>query len=62
MKYVSYRVRVQFCSANVYNRAMSKRNTGVGSKKTSHPHKTKKRLAIKHERLEALSKKRKKSN
>jgi len=35
----------------VYNKAMAKRNTGVGKKKKSHPHKTQKRLAIKRELL-----------
>jgi hypothetical protein len=30
---------------------MAKRPTGVGSKKKSHPHKTKKRLEAKHQML-----------
>jgi hypothetical protein len=30
---------------------MAKRDTGVGSKKQGHPHKTQKRLAIKQEML-----------
>lgn len=32
---------------------MAKRDTGVGSKKRSHPHKTQKRLEIKREMLVA---------
>ena len=37
---------------------MAKRDTGLTSKKLSHPHKTQKRLAAKRERLGALAKKR----
>jgi len=36
---------------------MAKRSTGVGSKKGSHPHKTKKRLEVKRLMLEAKGKK-----
>jgi hypothetical protein len=32
---------------------MAKRNTGVGKKKDTHPHKTQKRLAIKREMIAA---------
>jgi len=39
---------------------MAKRATGVGKNKTSRSKKTKKRLAVKAERLSALAKKRKK--
>jgi len=39
---------------------MAKRATGVGSKKKSHPHKTKKRLEIKRLMLEQKAKKRRK--
>lgn len=39
---------------------MAKRSTGVGSKKKSHPHKTKKRLAIKKEMLAEKASKRRK--
>jgi hypothetical protein len=39
---------------------MAKRPTSVGNNKKSHSHKTKKRLAIKKQTLEALSAKRKK--
>lgn len=39
---------------------MAKRSTGVGSKKTSHPHKTAKRLEIKRIMLEEKAAKRKK--
>jgi hypothetical protein len=38
---------------------MAKRNTGVGSKKHHHPHKTAKRLAAKREMLARKTKKRK---
>lgn len=38
---------------------MAKRNTGVGSKKKSHPHKTKKRLEAKKLMLEEKASKRK---
>jgi hypothetical protein len=39
---------------------MAKRNTGLTSKKLSHPHKTQKRLAAKREMLAAKAAKRKK--
>ncbi|MEI7497892.1 MAG: hypothetical protein WCK11_01250 [Candidatus Falkowbacteria bacterium] len=39
---------------------MAKRDTGVGSKKTSHPHKTQKRLEVKRVMLEERAAKRKK--
>jgi hypothetical protein len=39
---------------------MAKRTTGVGSKKTGHPHKTKKRLEIKRLMLEQKALKNKK--
>jgi hypothetical protein len=39
---------------------MAKRATGVGSKKTGHPHKTKKRLEAKRVMLELKASKRKK--
>jgi hypothetical protein len=35
----------------LYNTYMAKRATGVGSKKTGNPHKTKKRLEAKHAML-----------
>ncbi len=37
---------------------MAKRNTGVGKKKKSHPHKTQKRLTIKREMLAKKASKR----
>jgi len=43
----------------VYTTFMAKRSTGVGKKKKSHSHKTKKRLAVKAEML-AKKKNRKK--
>lgn len=39
---------------------MAKRNTGVGNKKKSHPHKTQKRLEKKREMLALKKNKRKK--
>lgn len=40
---------------------MAKRSTGVGSKKTGHPHKTAKRLEAKRVMIETRTEKRKKS-
>jgi len=39
---------------------MAKRDTGLGKKKKSHPHKTKKRLEIKRQMLALKASKRKK--
>jgi hypothetical protein len=39
---------------------MAKRDTGLTSKKISHPHKTQKRLAAKREKLAMIASKRKK--
>lgn len=41
---------------------MAKRNTGVGKKKKSHPHKTQKRLEIKKQMLAEKAGKRQKHN